>query len=328
MAGGKIYTVISRLSSSWKLGVAGDIVGAITVDESTAIMGKIGAKPQMLPMSVRVQRYNDPTPRTYNCQIADNRLLTVRLAWAVLAAATLRVGDLPPENTIDYRGAINMDDGQSIRLINTTTSGLEEPMGELAAAWGLLTHNPFGGAKVKSLDFDIRVQPKNIASYIWSVDVHSTKVHPGDKIEVDVVIESYLIEKRKHHITLDVPKDVPPGKYQLMLMGPNDYEGFLKKSAPYKFTASNYQTLVDALNEALNLSRTKLHCILTLPPSGISLERQELPDLPPSKAMILQNDKRAMKALPYSHWVEKTIDTGTMVSDREVIPITVEDASR
>ena len=29
----------------------------------------------------------------------------------------------------------------------------------------------------------------------------------------DVVVESYLVEKRKHHITLDVPKDVPPGKY-------------------------------------------------------------------------------------------------------------------
>jgi hypothetical protein len=328
MAGGKVYTVISRLSQSFKLGVAGDVVGAITVDESTGVVGKIGAKPQMLPLSIRVQRYNDPTPQVYKCQIVDNRMLTVRYAPAVIEAAAIRVADLPPDNTVEYRGSIGMDDGQSIRFVNTTTGGMEEPMAEFAGALAMLTHNPFGGAKVKSLDFDIRVQPKNIASSIWSVDVHSTKVRPGDKIDVDFVVESYLSEKRKHHVTLDVPKEVPPGKYQLMLLGPNEYESFLKKSAPFKFVAGSYQTLVDALNEVLNLSRTKVHCILTLPPGGISLERQELPDLPATKAMVLQNDKRAMKALPYAHWVEKTIDTGTVVGDREVIPITVEDASR
>jgi hypothetical protein len=328
MASGKVYTVISNLSRSFKLGTSGDVLGAITSDESTAVVGKIGAKPRMLPLSVRVQRYNDPTPRTYNCQIADNRVLTVQIAPAVISAAALRVGELPPDNTVEYRGNIVMDDGQSVRFINTTATGLDEPLSEFTGALSLLTHNPFGGAKVKSLDFDVRVQPRNITSYIWSVDVRNTKIHPGDKIDIDVVIESYLVEKRKHHVTLEVPKDVPPGKYALTVMGTNEYEAFLKKSAPYKFVANNYQSLMDALNEVLNLNRTKLHCVLTLPAGGISLERQELPDLPATKAMVLQNDKRATKALPYSHWVEKTIDTGTVVGDREVIPITVEDPSR
>ncbi len=328
MAGGKVYTVISQLSRSFKLGTSGEILGAITSDESTAVVGKVGAKPRMLPLSVRVQRYNDPTPRTYNCQIADNRVLTVQIAPAVVSAAALRVGDLPPENTVEYRGCITMEDGQSVRFVNTTALGLDEPLSEFAGALSLLTRNPFGGPKVKSLDFDVQVHPKDIASHIWSIDVRNTKIHPGDRIDVDVVIESYLVEKKKHRITLDVPKEVRPGKYVLTLMGSNEYEAFLKKSAPYKFVANNYQSLVDALNEVLNLNRTKLHCVLSLPPSGISLERQELPDLPPTKAMVLQNDKRATKALPYAHWVEKAIDTGTVVGDREVIPITVEDPSR
>lgn len=328
MASGKVYTVISNLSRSFKLGTSGPIIGAITTDESMAVVGQVGARPQMLPLTVRVERYNDPTPRVYKCQIVDNRTLTVQLAPAVVSAAALHVGELPPDNTVAYRGTIAMDDGQSVQFVNTATGGMDEALGEFTGALALLTHNPFGGAKVKSLDFDIRVQPKNIASYIWSVDVRHTKVRPGDTLDVDLVIESYLIEKRRHHITLDVPTDVPPGKYNLLVMGPAEYEAFLKKSAPYKFVAGSYQTLVDALNEALNLSRTQLHCVLTLPPSGIALDRQELPDLPATKAMVLQNDKRAMKALPYSHWVEKTIDTGTVVSSREVIPITVEDASR
>jgi hypothetical protein len=327
MASGKVHTVISNLSRSFKLGTSGDVLGAITMDESTAVVGRVGAKPRMLPLSIKVQRYNEPTPRTYNCQIADNRILTVQIAPSVVEAAALRVGDLPPDNTIEYHGTINMEDGQAIRFVNTATGGLDEPLTELTGALALLMHNPFGGPRIKSIDFDIQVRPKNIASYIWSIDVHNTKVRPGDRLDVDLVVESYLVEKRKHHFTLDVPKDVPPGKYQLMVVGSAEYSAFLKKNAPYRFVASNYQTLVDALNEVLNLNRTKLHCILTLPPSGISLERQELPDLPATKAMILQNDKRAVKAVPYSRWIEKVIDTGTVVSDREVIPITVEEAA-
>jgi hypothetical protein len=328
MASGKIYTVISNLSRSFKLGSSGEILGAITSDESTAVVGKVGAKPRMLPLTVRVQRYNDPTPRVYNCQIVNNRLLTPQVGPAVISAATLKVGDLPPDNTLDYRGTISMDDGQTVKFVNTTASGIEEPLIEFTGALNLLTHNPFGGANVKSLDFEVSVHPKNVSSYIWSVDVRNTKVRPGEKIDVDVVIESYLVEKRKHHITLDIPADVPPGKYSLAVMGSGEYEAFLKKSAPFKFVANNYQSLVDALNEVLNVNRTKLYCVLALPASGISLERQELPDLPPTKAMVLQNDKRVTKALPYSHWVEKTIDTGTVVGDREVIPITVESAAR
>jgi hypothetical protein len=326
MASGKVYTVISNLSRSFKLGTSGDILGAITIDESTAVLGKIGAKPQMLPLSIHVRRYNDPTLRTYNCEIADNRLLTVQLAPAVIEVVALRVGELPPDHTIQYSASIGMDDGQFVRFSNVSTSmGLIEPLSEVAATLALLTNHPFEGAKVKSIDFDMQIQPKNIASHFWSVDVSKTKVRPGDEIDVDVVIESYLVEKREYRTTLSVPKDVAPGKYALMFLGVNEYEGFLRKSAPYKFVATSYQSLIDALNEVLNMGRTQLHCVLTLPPSGIALEREELPDLPASRAIVLDNDKRALSVVPYAHWVEKTIETGTVISDRESIPIVVEE---
>jgi hypothetical protein len=73
---------------------------------------------------------------------------------------------------------------------------------------------------------------------------------------------------------------------------------FLRKAAPYRYLATNYQTLVDSLNEVLNVDRTKLYCLLVLPPSGIALERAELPSLPGTKALILQSDKRAMPVQP------------------------------
>ena len=170
--------------------------------------------------------------------------------------------------------------------------------------------------------------PKNIASYLWSVEVANPKVKPGETIQAEVVVESFLKEKKKYQVDLEVPDNLPPGKYTLLFLGSHEYENFLRKSVPYRFLATNYQTLVDSLNEVLNVDRTKLYCLLVLPPSGIALERAELPNLPGTKALILQSDKRAVAVQPYPRWIEKTVETGTVIADKEMVPITVQRTGR
>ena len=325
LAGGKVYTVVSSLMRSFKLGTSSEIIGAITADESGAIFGRIGAKPDMIPVSVRVERFNTLEPRTYNCQVAYHEALTPPLVRSVIAGAAYQVGPFPLEHCLEYKGRIELDDGQSIRFGNTSTSmDLLEPAAEFSSALGLLMNNPFGGAAVKGLEFDLRVLPKNIAAYLWSVDVADPKVEAGETIEAEVVIESFLKQKKKYQVSIKVPENVSPGKYSLMFLGVYQYENFLRKSIPYRFVATNYQTLVDALNETLNVNRTKLYCLLVLPPDGIALEKAELPGLPATKALVLQSDKRAVPVQPFPHWIETTVETGTVIADKEMVPVTVE----
>ncbi len=325
MAGGKIYTVVSSVMRSFKLGTCSDIVGAITADESGAIVGQVGAKPDMIPLTIHVERFNALEPRTYNCQVVYNQLLTASLVRSAITGAAYQVGAFPPEHCIGYNASINLDDGQSIRFENISSNmELLEPAVEISGALALLMNNPFGSPSIESLRFDLDVMPKNIAAYLWSVDVADPKVKPGDEIQAEVIVESFLKEKRKYQVSLAVPENVPPGKYNLMFLGAYEYENFLRKAVPYRYLATNYKTLVEALNTALNVSRTKLYCLLALPPSGIMLEKAELPDLPATRALVLQSDKRAVAVQPYPHWVEKTVETGTVIADKEMVSITVE----
>lgn len=325
MASGKIYTVISSLQRSTKLGTCSEVVGAITADESGAIFGRIGAKPDMIPLTIRIERFNTLEPRTYNCQVAYHQSLTASLVRSAIAGAAFQAGPFPPDHSIRYNTTIDLDDGRAIRFGNTSANTeLLEPGVEVAGALAMLMNNPFGGPAVKGLQFDVCVTPKNIDSYLWSVDIADSKVRPGESIEAEVVIESFLKEKRRHQISIEVPEDLVPGKYNLMFLGVYEYENFLRKAVPYRFLATNYQTLVDALNTALNVDRTRLYCLLVLPPDGITLEKAELPKLPRTKALILQSEKRAVAAMPYPHWVEKTVETGTVVADKEMVAITVE----
>ncbi len=325
MAGGKIYTVVSSMMRSFKLGTSTDIIGAITADESGAIVGRLGAKPDMIPASIHVERFNVLEPRTYHCQVAYHQALTPQLIRAVIAGGAYQVGPFPLDHCLEYKGRIDLDDGQSIRFGNTSANmDLIEPAAEISAALGLLMNNPFGGAAVEGLEFDLRVLPRNITAYVWSVDVADPKVKPGETIEAEVVIESFLKQKKRYQVSIKVPENVSDGKYNLMFLGVYEYENFLRKSVPYRFLATNYQTLVDALNAALNVNRTKLYCLLALPPDGITLEKAELPGLPGTKALVLQSDKRAVPVQPYPHWIETTVETGTVIADKEMVPVTVE----
>jgi len=326
MAGGKVYTVVSSMNRSFKLGTSGDILGALTTDEYAAVSGRIGAEPKMIPLSIRVERYNDPAPRTYDCQVAYNDALTGQLVRGAIAGAALQLGPLPPDHTIEYEAEIGLADGQSIRFENTSTStGLLDPVAEISGSLALLMNNPYHTAEIKSLDFAIRMRSENTAAHLWSVDVTDPKVKAGQDIEIDVVVESYRREKKRYHLKVNVPEDVAAGKYALMLSGNREYERFLAKAVPHRFLATNYQTLVEALNMVMNVERTKLYCVLTLPPDGITLEKSELPDLPGTKAVILQSAKRAVRVRPYLHWVEKSIETGTVILGKETIAIEVEE---
>jgi hypothetical protein len=323
MATGCVHTVVSNIARSFKLGSALEMVGALTTDETTAVFGRIGAKPQMIPLTIKVDRFN-AEPRVFNCQLANNQLLTPDLLHAAVYGAAFSLGSFPPDHTIEYKVAINMEGAESINFENVSTElTVAELIAESKGSVSLLMNNPFKKVDIKSFDFDIRILPKNILSHIWSVDLSDSTVEAGQQIQIEVVLESYLSEKKKYQFSLKIPQELKPGKYELIVLGSSEYEKHLLKTVPYRFLAQDITSLIKALNDALSFERDKLYCLLVLPPGGIAVERAELPDLPATKTMVLQGATRALRIQPYPRWLEKSLRTGTVVTDRKTMRITI-----
>ena len=325
MARGKVHTVVSNIASSFKLASILETVGALTTDEATGIVGRIGAQAKTIPLTIRIDRYNETQARLYKCRLVNNRPLTPFYLRVAVMGAAFQLGDFPQEHTIEYKVAVGLKDGKSVNFENVSSGlGLNELILESYGSIGLLMNNPYEIVDIESIAFDIRILPKSRVSHLWSVDLSDAKVRPGEKVDVDVVVESVFAPKKKFHCSLEIPEDLVPGKYELTVCGPRDYERFLIKMAPQRFIAQNFSGLVRALNNSLQISRDKLYFLLTLPPRGVVVENAELPNLPATKTLILQDSKKALRVLPYSHWLERTVDIGTIVIDKSVLPIVVE----
>jgi hypothetical protein len=324
MATGEVHTIIAGNVRSFKLATPLEIVGKVTVDEARAIIGKIGAKAYMFPMSVKIDRYNDTQPRQLRCQVAYNRLYTPMLAGLVIVGAAGYLGDFPPDNTIEYKVFIKTKQTEPIVFGNTATgSGVGSVVNETLSSIALFMNNPFERIEVESIDIEISIKPRNISAHIWSVEASDTKLKAGQKTRLDVVLETVLEPKKRYSFELTIPENLKPGNYEVIVCGTEQYVSLLNQLAPQRFVVQNSQTLIDALKMVLSFERDNLYCILLLPPSGIVLEKSELADLPATRALVLSDPKRTLVVQPLKNWQEQKIKTGTIVVDRKNLQINV-----
>jgi hypothetical protein len=243
---------------------------------------------------------------------------------AVLAAA-LQQGALPPENTISYKMEFKTQDYGKITFENVSDeSELIKPILELNTTVGLLMNNPFEEIKIREINCDIEIEDYSSVGRIYSTNLSDYTVKPGDDITVDVTVEKYRGRKIDYSFTLNIPKDINPGKHKLLLIGGQKYQEFLYKVTPQKFMAENAETLVQAIRNISKPKNDTLHCILPLSQGGITIQMAELPDLPATKSLVLADPKRTLEIQTYKHWIEKKTKIRTVIPDEREIEFEVE----
>jgi hypothetical protein len=324
IATGEVHTVVASNVRSFKLASPLEIVGALREDQDSGVIGQIGVQAYMFPVSVKVDRYNDTQQRIFTCKVANNRLYTPGMVGIVISGAAMYLGDFPPDNMIEYKVTINTKQAEPITFENVSTgTGVSEVFAETMNSIKLLMNNPFKEAQINSVDVEIKIKPKNIVSHIWSVEASDTRVNPGEKIRLDVVVEAVLEPKKRYSFEMTIPEDLKPGTYEVTICGTEQYVNLLEKLAPHRFLAQNFDTLIEAMREILSFERDDLYCVLILPASGIVLEKAELADLPATKAMVLTDSKRALVAQPLKSWQQQKLKTNTIVIDRKSLQINV-----
>ncbi len=325
LATGQIYTVVANMVRSFKVGTPQKVVGALTADEPTGVLGHVGAQARTLPVTMRIDHFLSPQTRTFECRLAYDRMLTADLLKSTIAMAIDYFGKLPIYHSLEYRLSFDLEDGPPLDYTNLSTQvSVEDLITEGMATVLLLMNNPYEPVGLTAVHMDVRVLEDNRVSHISMVDLSDTRIKPGESVKVGVVLETFQGKKRRFEFAVTVPDDLAPGEYALTLCGYNDYVQCIKRLAPHRLMALDRRSLIEALDYALHLKRDRLYCLLELPPSGVTVEREELPDLPASKALILQNANRTVHIQPLQTWIEQSLAVGTTTINKETLRLIVE----
>lgn len=326
MATGHIHTVIPNLQMSFKLGTPGPISGTLIFDEFTGVVGRVGQRPNLIPLNIIVDRYNDTQTRTYKCNLAYHNLYSPVLLRAAIGGACVMKGALPDHHTVSYKFTIAIDGRDPIVFDDISSDRqLLEVTSNAMGVLGLLIDNPYSERiKVNSVDVEIKITPFDTLAFIDSVQISDKTLKPGQTIDLDIVLERYKTEKILYKMQMTVPSDIQPGQYPLYVVGGDTYEQILTSLSPHKFSARSVPTLIDALDNLSKIKHDRLYVILQLPPKGITIMEKELPSLPNTKTLVLASPIRTTEIKPYNPWIEQSINAQNVVSGGREMTVVVE----
>lgn len=289
MSTGYVHSIVSLLTASFKLGAAIQPVGTLRRDEVVGVAGTIGPKPHMIPMTVRIRQAVDEVSQTYRYNVLDLWFLTPRLVPALVFASG-SADRQPPmfhhvryTSTVDYGplGTMTIDNVDSQSSLSGAAMNTAWPMATLLAT-------PFGPPpEIRSIALDIEILPESIEARILDVKLDAAEYEPGESVTGTVLIEPFRKERRVLKFSLDLPADLPEGEYPLTVGDQSWWAKQRMKEQPHIETIRTTEELFTALKQVHALRGDELYIHLPLPSAGVAVGREELPDIPGSKALVL-----------------------------------------
>jgi hypothetical protein len=285
MARAEVLTVLPSLYRSFKFATTGAVLGSVSQDRSTGILGNFGSAPTMVPVTIRMSSEDLPT-QTFHFEVVHNAMLTpILLAVAadnVLTTLEKRAG----ERTIVWKSAIQTSD-RTVRW-DSVFSGLgakDDAVASLALLTNFLMANEFRDLSIRGVDVEISHSDRLQSARVVHVEAQKERVRPGDTVPVWVDLEDFRGGPRRVVLTAKVPADAPPGPMTLFVGDGN---------AATAYDLSLFPPDPHSLEQVLDfLGRVRpantLNLIAYRPAPGALVNGEALAALPPSRAAILHD---------------------------------------
>src|SRR5215470_9109134 len=285
MASADVLTVLPSIYRSFKFATTGPVLGSVSQDRSTGILGNFGGAPKMVPVTIRLTSEDLPT-QTFRFEVVHNSMLTPILLGLAVDNVLTTLEKRAGERTIVWKSAIDTPD-RTVRW-DSVFSGLgakDDAVASLALLTNFLMANEFRDLPIRGVDVEISHSDRLQSARIVHVEAQKERVRPGDAVPVWVDLEDFRGGPRRVVLNARVPDDAPPGPMTLFVGDGN---------AATAYDLSLFPPDPHSLDQVLDfLGRVRpantLNLIAYRPAPGALVNGEALAGLPPSRAAILHD---------------------------------------
>jgi hypothetical protein len=296
MARSRVVTTLSSELFSTKIVTVGGSIGTITGDHLTAVTGKLGAPPAMIPMdlTLQVSGAEPAKQKTLHFEIVNLPKLTPLLV-AITTFSGLTQNSLYGEGTtLRLSGEIRLQGHAPVQIENTFAPGDSiSPDGlpialTMQSVFGRLFVNSFESAKVDRISLRVESIPGRKSFSIESAWLEKGEAAPGETLRVRVLLRPYRGAAQIEETTVRVPEQVSKGTNLRVLVC--DGEMLNRASRGFAFAgAGGGPAGLDQLISLLNRERRndRLYVGLFVPAPTMLWDDKELPNIPLSQINIV-----------------------------------------
>ncbi len=288
-----VYSVFPSLYQSWKISAATDAVGTVEQDRTTAIAGRLGATPQMIPVDVRLKGSRGDE-RRFAFRIVDDELFSPVLAYVSLLSVLQGNERAFGTSTVRVEARFGLSGGREVRIqdLFTENQPSQQAAALVAAPLAYLLNNDLEKVRVEKLDLEVSsletVQSASL-SRVWVE--REGPLRPGSSAKLKVQLKTWRHETVTEDITLAVPPSARPGPYTLLVGDASTLNSAEQREMRQNFVPRNLDQLVRAINGLRKGHH--VYARLTRAEEGALVAGEYLPSLPASVLSVLGSEAGA-----------------------------------
>jgi hypothetical protein len=286
----EVQVVLPSLMSSSKLASFGEVVGTMQQDRATAIAGRLGAAPSLIPVTVTLNSDRGPS-RTFNFGVVRDFTFTPLLTYLSVAnvLSSYERGAGPASFTIHGSATIRSEGDLSFEDIFSGDQPAGNAAAYIAAPLTALMKNADESVQLDKITLTIDASEQAKTARIERVWLDTTRPRAGQNAIVNVAMRSARGDEIVEHVPIQIPANLS-GSLQLTVADATRTQADDRRDS----RGADLQR-VSQLMRTFNRSRknNRLYVRLTSTDSGAVVNGEPMAGLPPSVLAVIESDRNS-----------------------------------
>jgi len=320
MSKGEILMVLSSAFQPNKFANATEIVGTLTQDRHSGIMGRLGEEAAVIPVDLDVRSFDDANKvikqKHLHFNVFVHQKWTPYLMMVTLYNSINGINDFAEDATYRMRGNVKMDGAPDISLstIQSVTDAPAPAAMVLAGWWGdkfnRLFLNSVQPPRLKSVNATIDLLPDRRVAAIENAWTPTADAEPGTEIPVKVFLRPYRGERIERNIKVKLPIGLAKGEHRILLSDA-DTLNRLQAQAGLSDRYIDIPQTASLINQERSNNRLYVSLVESRP--TVYSDDKALPSLPGSVLNIMQSGRSASR--PFITTAETAIEQAAIPFD-------------
>ncbi len=284
-----VYTLLPSLSNSSKLAGTGEVIGAFHQDRATAIAGRLGPAPSLLPVTMTLQAARENTQRSFRFNAVKDQLFGPLMTYTALVNTITSYERQFGTATYAVTGQVKLKGHEPIALDNIYSgeNAAANASAYVVAPITAMVNNEFESVDLESITLSVRSAEQPQVATIERVWLDDPRPRPGRTVPLKVLLRSY----RGEDILRTIPVEIPPtarGSVALLVS-----DGARLNATENREARLPQPRTVPQIVRALNKQRRNntIYVKLLASDSGAVVNGEVLSSLPPSVLAVVESDR-------------------------------------
>jgi hypothetical protein len=312
-----------------------NVVGRLLHDRPWGISGEVGGEANMIPVTVHVSDKSSGRYRDFNVRVVNHPLLAPSLIVGSAAQAIYNMRGTPSDATAAVKVQVTANEVGTITRENTWFDAMNiesAAVKDLQQILSMLQFNKFHPAGIKRVEVWADIIPNHGTARIEHIFIPEAKYRPGSRVDVGVVIRPFGQEPVTRRLLVDLPSNMPGGKYSLQVRAGTAQGAFQDGSAAARLQAmlgmAQPAPVAENLRQLLDryLERDKnsdLVARIVLPGTVPNVAGEKFSGIPPAIAEAMRSLKSTEPGTARDE-IKTLVSTEWVLSGSQTLAITVE----